>query len=284
MSDSKDRRFLPKAYDNREFLHSAQARTLRILAEYLEPQARLRAHKIRGTIVFFGSARARSPEVFALDMQQWQEQLKTAGAEQAVRIRQRMSAAERLAKYYVDCSRLTYLLTQHYRNVTDPRNQRVVCSGGGPGLMEAANRGAREAGGKTVGLSISLPHEQANNRYLDPRLTFEFHYFFMRKYWFMYLARALVVFPGGFGTMDELFEMMTLVQTEKVRKRLPIVLYGSAYWEEVVRFQTMVDWGVISPEDTKLFKICDTPDEAFEHLKREIDGAPAMEPGSSYGE
>jgi uncharacterized protein (TIGR00730 family) len=284
LSDSKDRNFLPKAYDNREFLHSAQARTLRILSEYLEPQARLRAHKIRGTIVVFGSARARSPEMLELDMRAWQEQLKTAAPERAVRIRQRMTAAEQLAKYYTDCSRLTYLLTKHYQSITDPRNQHVICSGGGPGLMEAANRGAREAGGKTVGFSISLPHEQANNRYLDPRLTFEFHYFFMRKYWFMYMARALVVFPGGFGTMDELFEMMTLVQTQKVRKRLPIVLYGSAYWEDVIRFQTMVDWGVISPEDTELFKFCNTPDEAYEHIKREVDGAPDSEPGTAYGE
>ncbi|RPH96243.1 TIGR00730 family Rossman fold protein [candidate division KSB1 bacterium] len=222
--------------------------------------------------------------MFAESVRRVQEDLKKASPEEAVRIRQKITIDERMSKYYADCMRLTGLLTDYFRGLPDPRSHHVVCSGGGPGIMEAANRGAIEAGGKTVGFSISLPHEQANNRFLDPRLTFEFHYFFMRKYWFMYLARGLVVFPGGFGTMDELFEMMTLVQTQKVRKRVPIVLYGSAFWEDVVRFETMVQWGVISPEDTKLFKICDTPEEALEFLKKEIDGGLDMEPNPAHDE
>lgn len=267
-----------KAYDNKEFLHGAQARSLRILAEYLEPQARLRQYKVRGTIVMFGSARSLSPEELAIALKEAYEKLKTADNGEGLRIRQKMAAQERMAQYYADAQQLSYRLTEYFQALPDARDRHVVCSGGGPGIMEAANRGAREAGGRTLGLGISLPHEQGTNKFLDPRLTFEFHYFFMRKYWFMYLARALVVFPGGFGTMDELFEMMTLIQTRKVRKRLPIILYGSRYWEEAIRFETMIDWGVISPEDVNLFKICDTPEEAFEHLKTEVHLLAAAEP------
>jgi uncharacterized protein (TIGR00730 family) len=266
LTEDQQGKFPPKAYDNKEFLHRAQARTLRILAEYLEPQERLRLHKIRGTIVMFGSARALSPEDLAKAMQQQSAQLEAASGAEILAIRQRMAGMERMTKYYNDCARLSSMLTKHYHGLPDPRDRHVVCSGGGPGIMEAANRGAREAHGKTLGLCISLPHEQTNNRYLDPRLTFEFHYFFMRKYWFMYLARGLIVFPGGFGTMDELFEMLTLVQTQKVRKTLPVVLYGAAYWQEVLRLDIMVDWGVIAAEDLNLFKFCDTPEEAFDFI------------------
>lgn len=270
--------FLPKAYNNLEFLHSPQARTIRILAEYLEPQARLRQYKVRGTIVMFGSARARSPEELDAEMKLARAQLEKASSAEQITIRDRISGMERMTHYYADAAQLSYQLTKYFQALPDVRDRHIICSGGGPGIMEAANRGAAEAGGRTVGLSISLPHEQGNNRYLDPRLTFEFHYFFMRKYWFMYLARALVVFPGGFGTMDELFEMMTLIQTKKVRKRLPIVLYGARYWEDVINFKQMVDWGVISPEDLDLFRICDSPDEAFEYLRHEVHLIAATEP------
>jgi uncharacterized protein (TIGR00730 family) len=268
----------PKAYNNKEFIFSPHARTIRMLAEYLEPQARLRQYKVRGTIVVFGSARALSPEELGLAIKQARSELKTATPEDAVRIRQRMTSMERMSRYYAECEELSGLLTEYFQSLPDARDRHIVCSGGGPGIMEAANRGAIEAGGRTVGLGISLPMEQSANRFLDPRLTFEFHYFFMRKYWFMYLARALIVFPGGFGTMDELFEMLTLVQTKKVRKRLPIVLYGGAYWENVLRFEAMVEWGVISAEDLELFKICNTPQEAFDFIKSEVHLLVSTEP------
>jgi uncharacterized protein (TIGR00730 family) len=284
LSDGRDPDFLHKAYDNREFLHSAQARTLRILAEYLEPQARLRLHKVRGTIVIFGSARAHSPEEFAEEARAARAKLETATPQERAAIQEQITCLERMARYYADAIRLSYLLTKHFRGLPDARQRHVICSGGGPGIMEAANRGAVEAGGKTIGFGISLPQEQGSNRYLDPHLSFEFHYFFMRKYWFMYLARALVVFPGGFGTMDELFEMMTLVQTQKVRKKLPIVLYGSDYWREVIRFDTMVQWGVISAADTQLFKLCDHPEDAFEYIKAEIHNPDSPETGSLLSE
>jgi uncharacterized protein (TIGR00730 family) len=271
-------RFFPKAYDNKEFLFGPQARTVRILSEYLEPQARLRQHKIRGTIVLFGSARALSPEEFEVEVGRAQEEMKGAPESDVQVIRRRLDRMERMSHYYADAVTLSRMLTEYFQSLPDARDRHIICSGGGPGIMEAANRGAFEAGGRTVGLSISLPMEQNNNRYLNPDLTFEFHYFFMRKYWFMYLARALIVFPGGFGTMDELFEMMTLVQTRKVRKRLPIVLYGSSYWENAVHFETMADWGVISPEDTNLFRICDNPEEAFNYLKSEVHLLASMEP------
>ena len=270
--------YSPKAYNNKEFLFSPQARTIRILSEYLEPQARLRQYKVRGTIVVFGSARAFSPEELTQAMEQAKREAEVAPEAEALRIRHRMTYMERLARYYAECEQLSGMLTEYFQSLPDARDRHILCSGGGPGIMEAANRGAIEAGGRTVGLGISLPMEQSANRFLDPRLTFEFHYFFMRKYWFMYLARALIVFPGGFGTMDELFEMLTLVQTKKVRKRLPIILYGGAYWESVLRFDTMVDWGVIAPEDVNLFKICNTPEEAFEYIKSEVHLLARTEP------
>lgn len=268
----------PKAYYNKDFLFSPNARTIRILSEYLEPQARLKRHKIRGLIVMFGSARANSPEELTGRIGELKKRLETAGEEEAARLRAQITRDERMSRYYADAARLSYLLTEHYKNLSGAKNRYVVCSGGGPGIMEAANRGAHEAGGKTVGFGISLPFEQGINRFIDRDLAFEFHYFFMRKYWFMYLAKALVVFPGGFGTMDELFEVLTLVQTRKVTKKLPIILYGSRYWEEVIRFDTMIEWGMISPEDVNLFKLCDSPEEAFEYLKTEINHQADPEP------
>jgi len=273
-----NREYPPKAYNNKEFIYSPQARIIRMLAEYLEPQARLRQYKVRGTIVVFGSARALSPEELADAMRQARYELEQAPDSERQRITLHMTRMERMSHYYAEAEQLSGMLTEYFQGLPDARDRHILCSGGGPGIMEAANRGAIEANGRTVGLGISLPQEQGANRFLDPRLTFEFHYFFMRKYWFMYLARALIVFPGGFGTMDELFEMLTLVQTKKVRKRLPIILYGGAYWESVLRFDTMVEWGVISPEDLNLFKICNTPEEAFEFIKSEVHLLASTEP------
>ena len=226
----------PVAYKNIGFLDSADARVLRILSEYLEPYAHFRREKIRDTIVFFGSARLHEAH----------------GA---------------LARYYEEARMLARMVTEWGEEIKNSSRRFVVCSGGGPGIMEAANRGAREAGGKTVGLNIGLPFEQFPNSYISPELCFEFHYFFMRKFWFAYLAKALVVFPGGFGTMDELFEMLTLVQTRKLAKKIIIVLYGSAFWKEILNFDALVRYGTISADDLSLFQYADDPQTAMNILK-----------------
>jgi uncharacterized protein (TIGR00730 family) len=225
----------PVAYLNQRFLNSPDARAIRILSEFLEPLAHFRRQKIRDTVVFFGSARIR-PE-------------------------------GPLKEYYEGARTLSRLLTEWSVQFTNGTYRFVVCSGGGPGIMEAANRGASEAGGKTVGLNIGLPFEQLPNPYITPELSFEFHYFFMRKFWFAYLAKALVVFPGGFGTLDELMEMLTLTQTQKLAKKVTIVLYGSKYWQEIINFDALVKYGTISPEDLNLFSYADDPETAFKILK-----------------
>jgi len=225
----------PVAYLNQEFLNSPDARAMRILAEFLEPLAHFRREKIRDTVVFFGSARLRPDGP--------------------------------MGQYYEDARLLARMLTEWSGQFTNSTHRFVICSGGGPGIMEAANRGAAEAGGKTVGLNIGLPFEQFPNPYITPELSFEFHYFFMRKFWFAYLSKALVVFPGGFGTMDELMEMLTLTQTQKLAKKVTIVLYGSAYWKEIVNWDALVKHGMISPEDLDLFQYADDPLSAFEILK-----------------
>jgi uncharacterized protein (TIGR00730 family) len=246
---SHDHRRAVKAYKNLEFLNSPGGRVIRMISEYEEPRQRFRRNRIEDTIVVFGSARAKAPE--------------QAGRDAA-------GAVNLLDRYYEDARRLTYLLTTWSKGLGGGSRRFTVCSGGGPGIMEAANRGASEAGGKTVGLGISIPNEQSSNPYISHRLNFEFHYFFIRKFWFVYLAKAFVVFPGGFGTMDELFEILTLVQTKKVTKSLPIVLYGSEYWKEVINIDAMARYGTISPEDRDLVKILDTPEETFEYLSREL--------------
>lgn len=261
---------LQKAYNNRSFLHSPDARTVRMLTEYLEPQARLRRQKVRGTIVFFGSARALPAEDAQPPLKEAAERVQGVGDQQSLEDLEKARGAVRHSRYYEEAVELAQKLTEYYQSQPNPRDRLVVCSGGGPGIMEAANRGARQANGPTVGFCISLPHEQVANRWLMPEISFEFHYFFMRKYWFVYLGRALVIFPGGFGTMDELFEVLTLVQTEKVRKTMPIVLYGSAYWREVINFEAMVRWGTISRKDLRLFQRCDSPQEAFDFLRESI--------------
>ena len=237
-SDISDNGRRPLAYKNEKFLDSSDARPLRIISEYLEPLAHFRDQRIRDTIVFFGSARIREDGPGA--------------------------------RYYKDAQELGRRLADWSDNLDNPACRFVVCSGGGPGIMEAANRGAFEAGAKTVGLNIGLPFEQRPNPYITPELSFEFHYFFMRKFWFAYLAKALVVFPGGFGTMDELFEILTLVQTRKLEKKIAILLYGTEYWNEVINFDAMVKYGTISADDLKLFDRADDPSTAFEILKGKL--------------
>jgi uncharacterized protein (TIGR00730 family) len=226
----------PVAYLNDKFLNSPDARALRILSEFLEPLAHFRREKVRDTVVFFGSARLREGE-------------------------------GPLARYYDDARTLARMLTDWSQQFTNANYRFVVCSGGGPGIMEAANRGASDAQGKTVGLNIGLPFEQFPNPYITPELSFEFHYFFMRKFWFAYLAKALVVFPGGFGTLDEMMEILTLTQTQKLAKKMTVLLYGSDYWKEIINFDALVKYGMVAPEDLNLFQFVDDPATAFELLK-----------------
>lgn len=272
--DSKVRARLPetparplKAYNNREFLNSGDARGIRVLCEMEEPQQRLRAMGIENFIVFFGSARIPPPDQAAEKVALLEKQKPSAKREAALQAARR---DQKVARFYEDAQTLARDLTRWSMDLKDPKNRFYICSGGGPGIMEAANRGASEAGGVNVGLGISLPFEQSNNPYITHKLSFEFHYFFVRKYWFLYLAKAMIIFPGGFGTMDELFEMLTLLQTGKTQKRIPIVLYGSEFWNELINFQAFVDWGVISPEDLDRFRIMDDLDAVQQYITGEI--------------
>jgi uncharacterized protein (TIGR00730 family) len=261
-----------KAYKNIDFLTSKDSRLLRILAEYQYPEQRFKKIPMLGTVVFFGSARIRSVEENeALHNRLTQELLNAPDDEKpAVQtLLNRLEKQEHLTRYYDDAVAIAHKLTAWM--LTLPEEKRLlVCSGGGPGIMEAANRGAYNAGGNSIGLNISLPFEQMPNPYITPELNFEFHYFFIRKFWLVSLAKALIVFPGGFGTMDELFEVLTLVQTQKVTKELPIMLYGKQFWNTMVNFDYMVETGMIAEDDLKLFHVSDTPDEAFAHLQSEL--------------
>jgi uncharacterized protein (TIGR00730 family) len=261
-----------KAYKNLDFLTSKDSRILRILAEYLYPEQRFKKIPMLGTIVFFGSARIRSAEENkALENRLTQEHLNANDDVKLIVKAQleRLTKQEHLTRYYDDAVALSYMLTTW--TMTLPAEKRLlICSGGGPGIMEAANRGAYDAGGESMGLNISLPFEQFPNPYITPELNFEFHYFFVRKFWFMNLAKALIVFPGGFGTMDEMFELLTLVQTQKITKELPIMLYGKEFWTNVLNFEYLAETGMIADEDMNLFHFADTPDEAFEFMKREL--------------
>ena len=235
---STDRPHNPVAYKDEQFLDSDDARPLRILAEYLEPMHAFHREHVRDTIVFFGSAR--------------------------------LAAEGPLGHYYDAARELARLVTTWSKNLPSHAHRYVVCTGGGGGIMEAANRGASEAGGKSIGLNIGLPHEQHPNPYITRGLTFEFHYFFMRKLWFAYLARALVVFPGGFGTLDELTEILTLMQTRKIDRHIPVVLYGSSYWNEIINFDALVRHGMINREDLALFQFADDPATALGLLQAGI--------------
>ena len=252
----------PLAYQNEPFLNSPDGRILRILAEYSEPVARFRREQIQDTVVFFGSARFHGLSTAQKDLAELE---KSGSADPDTR--KRALAALDMARYYEDARRMAFLLTQWSIQIPAKRRRFVVTTGGGPGIMEAANLGAQEAGGKTIGLNIHLPFEQNPNSYITPSLNFEFHYFFMRKFWFAYLAKALVIFPGGFGTLDELFEILTLAQTEKLAKKILVVIYGKEYWHRLINFQAMVDAGTISPQDLDLFRIVDSPEEGFEYLR-----------------
>jgi len=246
-----------KAYHNREFLHSREARAIRVLAEYLEPEARFKRLGVRDTIVFFGSARLCSREQAEAEF----AEVRAGGGDRA--------AAERrvaMSRYYEEARALARRLSEWSQALPGHEGRFVICTGGGPGVMEAASRGAADAGAPSVGLSISMPIAEFQNPYIPPELAFEFHYFFMRKFWFSYLAKAVVVMPGGFGTLDELFEVMTLIQTLKMKKRLPIVLYGNGYWDEVVDFEAMVRHGTIGAADPALFLRADSVEEAFEQV------------------
>jgi uncharacterized protein (TIGR00730 family) len=260
----------PLAYLFPEFLESSEARPIRILAEYLEPLRRFKEAKVQDTVVFFGSARADSHErdESAVRALRGQDAPSDAALEE-LKVVKGHKALE-WARYYEEARELARLLTTWSRSLASEHHRFVVTSGGGPGIMEAANRGAQEAGGKTIGLNIRLPFEQSVNPYISDGLHFEFHYFFMRKFWFAYLAKALVIFPGGFGTCDELFEILTLAQTNKLGKKIGVLLYGRDYWKHVLDFEPMVEWGAIDPEDLDLLSYADTPAEAFEWLRTHL--------------
>ena len=273
----------PLAYENADFINSADGRLLRIIAEYQEPMSRFRRERIQDTVVFFGSARFR-----ALDVARAQfELLENTGSKQPAPVEEqpinieevegseisgqkllRAGAAIEMAAYYEDARKLAHLVATWAKTLPGSRHRFVVTSGGGPGIMEAANRGAYEAGAKTIGLNIKLPFEQEPNPYITPALNFDFHYFFMRKYWFAYLSKALVVFPGGFGTLDEMFEVLTLVQTRKLAKKITVIIYGSSYWKSVINLDVLAEKGAIAISDLDLFHYADTPEHAFEILKK----------------
>ena len=269
-----------KAYKNLDFLNSPDARTVRVLCEFLEPAARFRHLHVRNTIVFFGSTRILTREKAEQNLRQLENECPAdAGARES--LKEKIEHARRgliMSRYYEEAALLAEKLTSWSLRIENPAKRFYICSGGGPGIMEAANRGAQNAGGPSIGLNISLPFEQTPNAYQTKELSFEFHYFFVRKYWFFYLGKALVIFPGGFGTMDELFELLTIVQTEKTKKYMPIILYGSEYWNELINFNAMVKWGTISKEDLSLFHFFDDVDRAFEFLRAELTKHYVIEP------
>ena len=257
-----------KAYQNNEFLNGPGARPIRLLAEFLEPQMRLRRDGVKDAVVFFGSARCKP-------MAECRKHLKAVlrkGTPKGTKAKQLLEAAQadlRMARYYEDAVQLARKITEWTQTLHDP-TRFVICSGGGPGIMEAANKGASLAKGRSIGLNISLPFEQMPNKYITPDLNFEFHYFFMRKFWFVYLAKAFVMFPGGYGTMDELMEVLTLHQTQKLKKKSTIILYGKEFWNEILNWNSLVARRLIDAADLKLFRIVDSPEEAFKYLVQEL--------------
>lgn len=258
-----------KSYQNQEFLSSSDARIIRILAEYLEPQLRFKKHKIVDTIVFFGSARLKSKKAALAELNKYKSiDPKKAGFAKGLRDAQ---ISVQMSKYYEEAVDLSKKLTSWSMSLETEANRFIICTGGGPGIMEAANKGAKLAGGYSIGLNISIPFEQFVNKYVTNDLQFEFHYFFMRKFWFAYLSKALIVFPGGFGTMDELFEILTLIQTEKIRKKLCLVIYDEKYWRRIINFDALIDSGVISKEDLNLFHFCEDVESAFKVITSHLE-------------
>ena len=271
----------PLAYLDPTFLESEEARPLRILAEYLEPLDRFKAQNIQDTVVFFGSARIHSREAAEQALEELERRVGRVGRKGPAELEARLARSRKAvewSRYYEEARELAKLLTTWSSSLESAHHRFVVTSGGGPGIMEAANRGAHEAGGKTIGLNIRLPFEQGANRYITEGLQFEFHYFFMRKFWFAYLAKALVIFPGGFGTLDEMFEILTLMQTEKLEKQIQVILYGTDYWDPIMNLQPLEEWGAVNPGDIELIQRANSPEEAFDLLKAHLTQHHLMPP------
>lgn len=260
-----------KAYENPDFLNSSDGRSIRILTEYLHPKSKFKKHKIVDTIVFFGSARLKSKHDAIKIYTDFKSKDPKSTSDFAKKLREAELSVE-MSKYYEDAVELSRRITEWSLNLETSANRFIVCTGGGPGIMEAANRGAKKAGGYSIGLNISIPFEQYVNKYVTPDLSFEFHYFFMRKFWFAYLSKALIIFPGGFGTIDELFEVLTLIQTDKIRKKLAVVIYDEKFWKSVINFDKFVEYGVVNQDDLNLFTMCNSIDQAYDviikHLKK----------------
>lgn len=260
----------PKAYEDSDFLYSSDGRSIRILTEFLQPRSKFRKHKIMDTIVFFGSARLVSKR----DALKEYNKIKMLNPKSTDNFTGKLREAQRLvtmSRYYEDAVELSRRLTEWSMNLETMANRFIICTGGGPGIMEAANKGAKKAGGYSIGLNISIPYEQFINKYVTPDLSFEFHYFFMRKFWFAYLSKAFIIFPGGFGTMDELFEIITLIQTEKMKKKLALVIYDKNYWSKIINFDELVEQGMISKNDLNLFSMCSNIDEAYNLIVKHLD-------------
>ena len=259
-----------KAYEDSDFLYSSDGRSVRILTEFLQPRSKFRKHKIMDTIVFFGSARLVSKR----DALKEYNKIKSLNPKSTENFTGRLREAQRLVNmshYYEDAVELSRRLTEWSMNLETMANRFIICTGGGPGIMEAANKGAKKAGGYSIGLNISIPYEQFINKYVTPDLSFEFHYFFMRKFWFAYLSKAFVIFPGGFGTMDELFEVVTLIQTAKMKKKLAMVIYDENYWRKIINFNGLVEQGMISKSDVNLFSMCSNIDDAYNIIVKHLN-------------
>ena len=258
--DKRKNRF----YFNEDFLGSPQGRSVRILSEYYGPLKKIKKNKIYDTIVFFGSARIKSRD----EAENYLKKLDTSSSDKE-KIRAKKDLE--MSRYYEDARVLSYKLTKWSKNLKSKKSRYIITSGGGGGIMEAANRGAKEAKGISIGLTISLPFEATSNEFISQDLDLKFHYFFMRKFWFIYLAKALVVWPGGFGTLDEVMELLTLIQTKKIKKRLPIVLFGSEFWNSVVNWNYLVECGTISEDDLDLFYISDNVEDAYNYIIKYIE-------------
>ncbi len=261
----KDNNLPEKAYKNIDFLTSKSARSIRILAEFLEPQARFEHENIVDTIVFFGSARLLSKRDANKKLREFKRDTKETSRGYKKNLK-KLETLVKMSKYYDDAVELAERLTKWSMSLGTEEKRFIVCSGGGPGIMEAANKGAKKAGGYSIGLNISIPFEQFVNKYVKKNLAFEFHYFFMRKFWFAYLAKALIVFPGGFGTLDEFMEILTLVQTGKIKKDMKVLVYDREYWESIINFQAFIDNGMIDETDLDLFDFCANVDEMYDKI------------------